>query len=156
MLARADVWSGFALALLGLGLFWLSQDIRVTEVGLIGPRFVPQVVSVLMVLGGLTLALSRGQGPSNEASPTSNPVPWRAACLIVIGLMHVFLTPLIGYLATSALVAATGLALFGVRDWRVLLAGTLALPLIVHMVFIELMGVFMPQGRWFDLLALLP
>ena len=150
MLYRADTWFGLALAAVGVGLFWLTQDIRITEVGLVGPRFVPQVVSVLLTVGGLALMIS-ANGQSGDMKRNA---PWRAAGLVVIGLAHVYLTPLIGYLATSALVAAATLALFGIRDWRVLAAGTLALPLIMHLTFIELMGVFMPRGRWFDVLAL--
>ncbi|WP_375573971.1 tripartite tricarboxylate transporter TctB family protein [Ahrensia marina] len=151
MVSRADTWAGLFLAILGIGLFWLTRDVRITEAGLIGPRFVPQVVSVLLAVGGLTLVF--GNTESNDSGVS--PAPLRAVSLILIGVAHVYLTPRIGYLATSALIAASTLALFGVRDWRILLAGTLALPLIMHLAFIELMGVFMPRGRWFDVLSLI-
>lgn len=151
MMTRRDTWTGLCIALLGLGLFWLSLDIRITEVGLIGPRFVPQVVSALLVLGGAALMFS---GRTDE-DQTDEQRPVLALGLIGIGLLHVFLTPRVGYLATSALVAGFTLALFGVRDWRVLGAGMLALPVVLHLVFLELMNVFMPRGRWFDLLNLL-
>lgn len=151
MVSRADTWAGLFLAILGTGLFWLTQDVRVTEAGLIGPRFVPQVVSVLLIAGGLALVF----GKTESSASSVGPAPLRAVGLILIGLAHVYLAPRIGYLATSALVAAATLALFGVRDWRVLLAATLALPLIMHVAFIELMGVFMPRGRWFDVLSLI-
>jgi hypothetical protein len=151
MVSRADTLAGLFLAILGTGLFWLTQDVRITEAGLIGPRFVPQVVSVLLFAGGLALVFGKAQSNDRSVGPT----PLRAVGLILIGATHVYLTPRIGYLATSALIAASTLALFGVRDWRILLAGTLALPLIMHLAFIELMGVFMPRGRWFDVLSLI-
>lgn len=151
MMTRRDTWTGLCIALLGLGLFWLSLDIRITELGLIGPRFVPQAVSALLVLGGAALVFS---GRTDE-DQTDEQRPVLALGLIGIGLLHVFLTPRVGYLATSVLVAGFTLALFGVRDWRVLGAGMLALPVVLHLVFLELMNVFMPRGRWFDLLNLL-
>jgi len=151
MVSRAETWAGLFLAILGTGLFWLTQDVRITEAGLIGPRFVPQVVSVLLVAGGLALVC----GKTESSDSGVGPAPLRAVSLILIGVAHVYLTPRIGYLATSALIAAATLTLFGVRDWRILLAGTLALPLIMHLAFIELMGVFMPRGRWFDVLSLI-
>ncbi|MBO6673728.1 MAG: tripartite tricarboxylate transporter TctB family protein [Rhizobiales bacterium] len=150
MMTRRDTWTGLCIALLGFGLFWLSLDIRITEIGLIGPRFVPQVVSVLLVLGGAALVFSGG----SEEGEGDAQRPVLALGLIGIGLLHVVLTPRIGYLATSAFVAGFTLALFGVRDWRVLGAGMLALPVLLHLVFLELMNVFMPRGRWFDLLSL--
>lgn len=151
MVSRADTWAGFFLAILGTGLFWLTQDVRITEAGLIGPRFVPQVVSALLVAGGLALVFGKTESRDSGVSPA----PLRAVGLILIGLAHVYLTPRVGYLATSTLVAAATLTLFGVRDWRVLFAATLALPLVMHLAFIELMGVFMPRGRWFDVLSLI-
>ncbi|MEQ8658275.1 MAG: tripartite tricarboxylate transporter TctB family protein [Hyphomicrobiales bacterium] len=151
MISRADTWTGLFLAVLGFGLFWLTQGVRITEAGLIGPRFVPQVVSVLLVAGGLALIFSKAKNSDSNIGAAS----LRAVGLILIGIAHVYLTPRFGYLATSALVAAATLTLFGVRNWRVLLAATLALPLIMHVAFIESMGVFMPRGRWFDVLSLI-
>ncbi|QPH54623.1 tripartite tricarboxylate transporter TctB family protein [Pontivivens ytuae] len=151
MIRSADFWTGLCLAVVGAALLLLTYDIRLTEAGLIGPRFVPQAVCVLLIAGGLALAFGP-TSPGGEAGPA---LPWRAAALVAVGIGHVVLTPLIGYLATSAAVAGAAVVLFGARDWRVILATMLALPLALHLIFIELMGVFMPRGRWFDLLALL-
>ena len=147
MLRNPDLWTGLIIAMVGAGLLAASFDIRITEVGLIGPRFVPQVVCVLIVAGGLILALR----PSADGGDGGPAVPWRAALLIGIGLAHVWLVPRVGYATATVVVAGATFMLFGQRDWRVVSGGAVIAGFAFHFLFIELMGVFMPAGRWFDL-----
>ena len=142
-----DLWTGLILAIVGSGFLAASFDIRITEDGLIGPRFVPQVVCGLVVASGLILALGGGT-VRGQRGPV---VPWRAALLIGIGLANVWLIPRVGYAAATMLVSAATLTLFSRRDWRVVTGGAVMSGVAFHVLFIELMGVFMPHGRWFDL-----
>ncbi len=147
MLRNPDLWTGLVLAVIGAGFLTASFDIRITEAGLIGPRFVPQVVCGLVVASGLILALGR-RTAGGESGPA---LPLRAALLIAIGLVNVWLVPRVGYAAATMLVAGSVFALFGQRDWRVIAGGAVVSGVAFHLLFIELMGVFMPAGRWFDL-----
>lgn len=147
-LRKADVLTGLAIALAGAGLLAATGQIRITEAGLIGPRFVPQIVCVLLILGGLWLALR----PNGVAGESGSARPWRALILLAIGFAYAALVPLIGYLLATALAAGAGFALFGQRGWRQILIASVAAAAVFHIVFIEVLGLFMPRGRWLDLL----
>ena len=52
----------------------------------------------------------------------------------------------------TAVAAPLALWIFGVRSVVGLSAAAALCPAVYHMVFFELLGVFPPLGRWFDLL----
>ena len=165
---RADLWTGLAIAAAGATLFWLTLGIRETEEGIVGPRFVPQVVTALMALGGLALAAASRRGaavPSVPKAPDPRPnaapdpseappsAPLRAMVVPVLGLGYVALLPLVGYLAATFAAAWAALVLFGGRPRRTApIAAGLALAL--HAAFALGMGLHLPRGRLLDLAAL--
>ena len=175
-----DLWAGLAVAFLGAALLALTFRIRLTEAGLVGPRFVPQVVAGLLVAGGLALALRPRSGgaavpedvPADDAAPAplsppgeegppagsatgdgapTSPLP--ALALPVMGLLYVAAIPWVGYLAATLPAAAAALWLFGARRPVFALLAALGLTAAMQAVFVELMGVFLPRGRLLDLAA---
>lgn len=57
-----------------------------------------------------------------------------------------------GYILPTAFAAPVVLYMFGVRSWVGLAASVVLCPLIYHVIFFEILGVFPPFGEVFDLL----
>lgn len=160
MTKHADFWTGIVLALLGAGLLALTSQVQLTETNLIGARFVPQVVSGLLIVGGVMLALfwrvadatptdAVQATPMVEAAPHALPT---ALALPLIGALYTFAIPQVGYIAATFLGAAAALMLYGARKpLRILLAATVMATL-MHLIFVVLMGIFLPRGQFFDIL----
>lgn len=162
---------GLAIALVGLASAVAVLSIGGWGSGAWGPRTVPLLASLLLVLCGAADALlsprlsptSEGTAPANEGDPVgtarddrSANDDWCAAALLGLAVLYVLSIDRIGYLAATALASPCGFALFGVRRPLALLAATLIVPLALHVAFFRLLGVFPPFGRWFDVLDVVP
>lgn len=165
-LRSADLWTGLAIALAGLFLFWMTFGFAMTEEGLVGPRFAPRVISGGLVLGGLILALTAGL----RGGPLPNPPPGAAsavpeagasaatarvflavAAIVAIGLCYAFGIARAGYDISTFLAAAAVLTVFGVRGPLRIFAVALGLTVVMHVLFLGLLGLYMPTGRWIEL-----
>lgn len=165
---------GLAIALVGLASAVAVLSIGGWGSGAWGPRTVPLLASLLLVLCGVADALSPPRLPvagggvvrANEGDPPgtahdgsrdgSLAGDWRVAALLGLAVLYVLAIDRIGYLAATALISPCGFALFGVRRPLTLLAAALVVPLVLHVIFFRLLGVFPPFGRWFDLLDIVP
>lgn len=165
---------GLAIALVGLASAVAVLSIGGWDSGAWGPRTVPLLASLLLVLCGAADALLSPRSPSagegtvrvNKGDPPgtahdgsrdgSLAGDWRVAALLGLAVLYVLAIDRIGYLAATALVSPCGFALFGVRRPLALLAATLIVPLALHVAFFRLLGVFPPFGRWFDVLDVVP
>lgn len=72
--------------------------------------------------------------------------------LFVIALLYQQFIRWFGYVLPTAIVAPVVLYIFGVRSWVGLAVSVVVCPLIYHIIFFELLGVFPPYGEVFDLL----
>ncbi|MEJ6388740.1 tripartite tricarboxylate transporter TctB family protein [Gymnodinialimonas ulvae] len=116
-----------------------------------GARIFPLAGSGALSIVGL-LELRSGQIASVNAPTKVNPSIW---ALLILALGYVWLISKIGYLLSTGLVAPLALWVFGIRRPIALLLAALLCPAIYHLVFFELLGVFPPYGKWFDLLDIL-
>ena len=141
---------GVALILLGLGATVTSLGISLDQYGRWGARFFPLAGSLALVVLGVAELVGAASGPSLDRRH----VPGIAA-LLGLSIAYIWTMSAFGYLLSTAIAAPLALWVFGVRSWAGLAAAALLCPLAYHLIFFELLGVFPPLGRWFDLLDLL-
>lgn len=158
---RADLWAGLLIAVAGAILFAMTFNFAVTEEGLVGPRFAPRVIAALLVMGGLGLAVAAQPGRHRHADSSaprasaeeegSAAVLPTVLALVVIGFAYAFAIRRVGYDISTFAAAAAVLTVFGVRDVLRVTAIAAGLTLTMHVLFLEVMGIFMPNGSWVDL-----
>lgn len=144
---------GAVLSLFGIAATVASLQIDLDHDGGWGARIFPLAGAVsLGVLGGVEFLKGL-----RESRPVPMPdIDLKAiAGLLALAVAYALAMGAIGFLLSTAIVAPLALMLFGIRDWRGLLAGAVLCPSIYHLIFFEGLGVFPPYGRWFDLLDLI-
>ncbi|WP_315898805.1 tripartite tricarboxylate transporter TctB family protein [Tateyamaria omphalii] len=137
---------GLALILIGIGATITSLGISLDQYGRWGARLFPLAGSLALIVLGM-LELRRSEGPRLDRKH------WPAvAGLLFLSMAYVWAISVVGYLIATALAAPLALWIFGVRSVIGLSAAAVLCPGVYHLVFFELLGVFPPLGRWFDLL----
>ncbi len=138
---------GVALILIGIGATATSASIALDQYGRWGARFFPLAGSLsLIVLGLVELRSMRGSAALNRRY-----LPLILA-LLFLSVAYVWTISVFGYLIATAIAAPAALWLFGIRNPVGLGAAAVLCPAIYHLIFFQLLGVFPPLGRWFDLL----
>ncbi|UWQ97570.1 tripartite tricarboxylate transporter TctB family protein [Rhodobacteraceae bacterium M385] len=141
---------GGVLTVFGIATTMASFQINLTYDGGWGARIFPLASgAAILVLG--VVELTKGLIERQQTTPKSYPFGVIAS-LLALALVYAFLIGAVGYLISTAIVAPLSMLLFGVRDWRGLMAAAVLCPAIYHLIFFEGLGVFPPFGRWFDLL----
>ncbi|WP_300014320.1 tripartite tricarboxylate transporter TctB family protein [uncultured Roseobacter sp.] len=138
---------GIALILLGIGATAASMGIALDQYGRWGARLFPLCASGVLILLGI-VELQSGQKPPRPEHRHLTHI----AALLVLALCYVWLMSRFGYLISTAVAAPAALWIFGIRNPVGLLAAAFMCPAAYHMIFFEMLGVFPPLGRWFDLL----
>ncbi|WP_318167829.1 tripartite tricarboxylate transporter TctB family protein [Roseobacter sp.] len=138
---------GVALILIGIGATLTSMGIALDQYGRWGARLFPLAGSAALILLGV--AEFRNAAGASVVERRHLPT---VAALLVVSVGYVWAISAVGYLIATAAAAPAALAIFGVRYPLRLAAAALLCPLGYHVVFFELLGVFPPLGRYFDLL----
>lgn len=146
--APAVVIIGLGL-LAGAGSFWIRLDFD----GGWGPRAFPLMSAASLVLIGVLML--RPGANTTDANPAHEQPPSGPFLLLGLIVAYLWLISKVGYLLSTGLVMPAALWLFGVRSRVVLVVGSLVAPVVFHLVFFVLIGVFSPRGEWFDVLDLL-
>lgn len=141
---------GVTLILIGIGATATSMGIPLDQYGGWGARFFPLAGAIALILLGAA-ELRRAQG---DAILERRYLPAIAA-LLILSVVYVWVISAVGYLIGTALAAPIALWIFGVRTILGLGAAAILCPGGYHLVFFELLGVFPPLGRYFDLLDVL-
>ncbi len=138
-----------ALILLGVGATFTSMNIALDQYGRWGARIFPLAGSLSLV----ALGLAELWGARGKPAPTLDRQHLPAIfALLALAVAYVWVMAQFGYLISTALAAPLALWIFGVRNVIGLLAAAVLCPAAYHLIFFELLGVFPPFGRWFDLL----
>lgn len=149
----AAITVGSALVLLGLAAGWFGLQIAPDTDGGHGARIFPLMASAaILLMGGLELR--RGLAGDNTPIALSNS-PSAILGLLALSVAYVFVVTKLGYLIATALAAPLAMWLFGMRSPLWLVVTALVCPVVYHLIFFELLGVFPPFGEWFDLLDII-
>ncbi len=150
------------LLLLGVSAIWGALQVSPAPANETWAGTVPMGAAILLVIIALWMVLSALSLPSHqpEQRDETQQASDSSATLHVIGLFAVALIyqqslRWFGYVLPTAIVAPVVLSLFGVRNIMGLALSVLLCPLIFHIIFFELLGVFPPYGEVFDLLDFL-
>lgn len=145
-----------SLAVVGLGLFFLSQTYLIENIGNdpVGPEFVPTVLSWLLIGLGLLSAVARIiMKEPDDATRLTVPLPallWMGA-ITGFGLLYFLLFLATGYLLATVIALAVVLVAFGVRSpIQVSLQSVLG-GLAYFIIFIRVMKVYDPPGSLIDI-----
>ncbi|WP_372573597.1 tripartite tricarboxylate transporter TctB family protein [Ruegeria jejuensis] len=148
-----DMVEGIVLALLSLVAIWGAWQVPAASPGDTWAGIVPFAASVaLLALSGVVLlnglrATHAGQASADGGDSGTLDI----LILFAVALIYQQSFRWFGYVLPTAIVAPVVLYIFGVRNWIGLAASVIACPLIFHIIFFELLGVFPPYGEVFDL-----
>ena len=145
---------GIAVAGFGAAVVWQTAQIRITPAySMVGPRAVPLIVGVGLVLVGLWVAVEavtgRATAPTSEsddADPTL-PTDWRAVGLLAVALiLYLLLMQPAGFVpASTVLFASAAFAMGSRRTVRDLILGLL-FSLLLYLAFTAGLGLRLPLG----------
>lgn len=106
----------------------------------------------LLGLSAIMLGSSAFAGASGREEERKQPFPTDVIGLFFVALLYQQSIRWFGYVLPTAVAAPIVLFLFGVRNPVGLATSLILCPLVFHILFFELLGVFPPYGEVFDLL----
>ncbi|SPJ27136.1 tripartite tricarboxylate transporter TctB family protein [Falsiruegeria mediterranea] len=143
---------GLVLTAISLVALWGAWRVPGATPGDTWAGIVPFSASLaLLLLSGLMLLGASQQTASGE-DKTDHAATFEIISLFLIALIYQQSFRWFGYLLPTAIVAPIVLYMFGVRSWVGLALSVVICPLVFHVIFFELLGVFPPFGEVFDLL----
>ena len=113
----------------------------------------PQIVAAVLLL--LSARLAFLSAPEEDNGLPEKPELSQILQLFVLGVCYIFLIGKFGFLIATFFSTAVVFRLFGLRRPMGLLIVALVTPVLLHVVFFVLLGLFPPFGEWFDLIDIL-
>ena len=117
-----------------------------------GSRMFPQIMCGLSVLLATLFLISclRGKDVKEGDDPISFAGTGRAAVMGAILGGYILLNYLTGFYISTVIFLPIGMLYLGQRNWKVIAAISIALPLIIFLFFDLLLGMMMPTGILFQ------
>lgn len=117
-----------------------------------GSRMFPQIMCGLSVLLATLFLISclRGKDVKEGDAPISFAGTGRAAVMGAILGGYILLNYLTGFYISTVIFLPIGMLYLGQRNWKVIVAISIALPLIIFLFFDLLLGMMMPTGILFQ------
>lgn len=144
---------GLVLAVVALVGLWGAWQVPAASTGDTWAGIVPFSASLaLLGLASFMLGSTAFAGAPKPGEDEKQPFPGNVIGLFVIALLYQQSIRWFGYVLPTALAAPVVLFLFGIRSRVGLAVSVILCPLIFHILFFELLGVFPPYGEVFDLL----
>ncbi len=146
---------GVSAVVLAVGFFFIVQAFTIeTSRESVGPRTLPMILAVSIVLGGVWLALRAWAGKSGEIKDGYGFLESDVKRIILVvgcGMLFVLTFWGFGYFSAIIVTLIATLYTFGVRNWLAMIIGALALALIYQWVFIGVMLLNDPKGAIVDM-----
>ncbi|MCG7519943.1 tripartite tricarboxylate transporter TctB family protein [Ruegeria sp. Ofav3-42] len=144
---------GLVLALISIIAIWGAWQVPAASPGDTWAGIVPFSASIaLLFLSCLLLLGAARQTADGTSQEQDNGATLQIIGLFIIALIYQQSFRWFGYLLPTAIAAPIVLYFFGVRSWIGLAVSVVLCPLIFHLIFFVLLGVFPPYGEVFDLL----
>lgn len=146
----SDLCLGLGFVILGAVVFILAGKLQNVARGL-GPSGYPQVVAIMMIILGSTLALGNliGGFPKPDFS-IENPKGWlKILILLVVTFVYVWLLRSLGFLLLTPFYMGFLLVLFNHRDYKKVVAISLLTTIVLYLLFVKVFMIFLPSFRLF-------
>ena len=146
---------GVAAVVFLVGVFFIFQAFTIeTSRESVGPRTLPMILAVSLVLGGFWLALRAFSGKTGEMKEgygfLESDVK-RIALVVACGLLFVATFWAFGYFLAIIVTLIAMLLTFGVRNWIAMIIGAILLAVIFQWVFMGVMLLNDPKGSIVDM-----
>lgn len=157
-----NIADGLIVALIGLGAVWGAYQVPSAQDGETWAGLVPMVVAVGLTLGGVLMVIEKLKAGAVCRSETASATTLEDTStfktvigVAILAFVYQYAMVAFGYLLPTALIAPVILYLFGVRSVVGLAVSMVVCPLVFHLIFFELLGVFPPYGSVFEPLDLI-
>ncbi len=138
-----------------VGIFFIFQAFTIeTSRESVGPRTLPMILAVSLVLGGLWLALRAYLGKTGDMKDGYGFLEsdvQRIAMVVACGVLFVFMFWGFGYFVAIIFTLIAMLYTFGVRNWVAMILGAVILAIIFQWVFMGVMLLNDPKGAIVDM-----
>ena len=146
---------GVGAVVLLVGVFFIFQAFTIeTSRESVGPRTLPMILAVSLVIGGLWLSLRPLLGKAGELKDgygfLESDVK-RIFLVVACGVLFVSLFWAFGYFVAVFFTLISMLLTFGVRNWIAMFFGALILAVIFQIVFMGVMLLNDPKGAIVDM-----
>lgn len=146
---------GVGAVVLLVGIFFIFQAFTIeTSKESVGPRTLPMILAVSLVIGGFWLGLRAFLGKSGELKEgygfLESDVK-RIALVVACGVLFVVTFWAFGYFLAVIVTLIAMLLTFGVRNWFVMILGAIVLAIIFQWVFMGVMILNDPKGAIVDM-----
>lgn len=152
---KTKVEYGVGAVVLLVGLFFIYQAFTIeTSRESIGPRTLPLILAVSLVIGGLWLflrALLGKAGYLKDGYGFRESNLKRIVMVVGCGVIFVLMFWGFGYFSAIIVTLIAMLYTFGVRNWLSMILGAIVLALIFQWVFMGVMLLNDPKGALFDM-----
>ncbi len=152
---KTKVEYGVAAVVLFIGVFFVFQAFTIeTSRESVGPRTLPMILAVALVIGALWLALRAYRGKIGELKDgygfLESDVK-RIFLVVACGVLFVTTFWAFGYFVAVIVTLIAMLLTFGVRNWIAMILGPIVLAFIFQWVFMGVMLLNDPAGAIFDM-----
>ena len=152
---KIKVEYGVSAAVLLIGVFFILQAFTIeTSRETVGPRTMPMILAISLVLGGLWLAIRAVTGKAGDLKEgygfLESDVK-RIFSVVGCGILFVLLFWGFGYFTALIFTFITMLYSFGVRNWLVMVLGALILAVAFQALFMGVMLLNDPKGMIIDM-----
>jgi len=146
---------GVAAVVLLVGVFFIFQAFTIdTSRESVGPRTLPMILAVSLVISGLWLGLRAFRGKTDEIKAgygfLESDVK-RIFQVVACGVLFVTTFWAFGYFLAIIVTLIAMLLTFGVRNWIAMILGAIVLAIIFQWVFMGIMLLNDPKGALFDM-----
>jgi len=152
---KIKVEYGVSLAVLLVGLFFVFQAFTIdTSREAVGPRTMPMILAVALVISGLWLgfrAFTGRAGDLKEGYGFLESDIQRIVAVIGCGVLFVLLFWGFGYFIALIFTFIATLFAFGVRNWAAMLIGALVVAFAFQLLFMGVMRLNDPKGAIIDM-----
>ena len=147
---RADVIAAATLLVVGLTYGFLTASLSTLSLpNTPGPAFFPWLITAgLLLLSAILLVQSLADDRREPTHTSTGPISFRRPLMLGLFCAFLVLLPVAGFLAAGIPFVAGLVWLYGERNWLVLTAAGILVPVSVLYIFRSGFNILLPTGFW--------